>query len=114
MSVLHRVEVDVVKMAFKVLDFFDCVFPELWLPDSAPPILLASFADTTFAAAGSKPSLSELGFDPLPTAGVVRVSRRHAPYRVKMVGQQNDCATIKRMRCNAFTHHVSKNRARDL
>ena len=94
---LHGVEVDVIEMALKVFDFFDRMFPKFWLPDSSPTIVLSSLTDIALRAAVGKPTLCELGFDPLPTARVVCISRRHAPDRVEMIGQQDDCATVERV-----------------
>lgn len=95
-------------MAFKVVDLFDRVFPEFWLPDSTSTIFLTPFADFAFRSATIKSSLSELDFDPLPTSRVVRVSRWHAPDRMQMVRQQNNCVAIKRKRFHAFTHQLPR------
>ncbi len=81
----HWIEVDVVEMAFKVVFVFDRVFPELRLPDATPPIGLSSRRDFAFRTARSKPPLSELCFDPLPSAGVIRIAPRHTPDRMKMI-----------------------------
>ena len=85
MPVLHWIEVDVIKMALEVVFLFDRVLPELGLPDSTPPIGLSSVGDFAFGTTRRKPPLSELRFDPLPSAGVVRIAPRHTPDRMKMI-----------------------------
>ena len=46
----HGVELDAIEVAFKALDFFDRLFPEFWLPDSSPTIILSSLTDITVRA----------------------------------------------------------------
>ena len=85
MSVFHRIEVDVIEMAFEVVFLFDRVFPELRLPDSTSAVGLSPLCDFVFGTTRRKPALSELCFNPLPSAGVVRIARRHTPDRMKMI-----------------------------
>ena len=110
--VFHRIEVDVIKMALEVVFLFDRVFPKLGLPDSTPPVGLSSLRDFTFRTTRRKPPLCELRFDPLPSAGVIRIAPRHAPDRMEMIRQQHDCADFKRMRLLTFPNHVAEDRAR--
>lgn len=111
-AVLYRIEMDVVEMAFKIVLFFNRVLPKLRLPNSAPTIIFSSLRDFTFGPARRKPTLRELGLNPLPTPRVVRVTARHAPNRMKMVRQQHNRANLKRMRSLTFANDISKNRPR--
>ena len=112
MPVFHRVEVDVIEMVLEVVFPFDRVLPEPGLPDSTAPIRLSTLRDFAFGTTRRKPPLSELRFDPLPSAGVIRIAPRHAPDGMKMIRQQHDRADLKRMRLQTFPNHVPENRSR--
>lgn len=95
--VFHRIPVDVVKVAFEVVFVPDRVLPELWLPDPPPDIVLSALRDGDLSSAAFKPALGELSLDPLPAAGIVRVTFRHAPDCVEVLRQQHDRANVERV-----------------
>lgn len=74
-----RVVVDVIEMALEVIFVFDRVFPELRLPDTLAPFVLASGRNIAFGSARGQPTTGKLSFDPLPSRRILRIARRHAP-----------------------------------
>ena len=84
-AMFYWIVMDVIKVVLEVVFLFDGVFPELRLPNSTAAIVLPPIGDSTFGATGSKPPLSKLRLDPLPSARVVGISRWHAPDGVEMI-----------------------------
>ena len=57
---------DVMKMSFKIRFIPDVVFPEMALPDAAPPVAQTRCGAPLFLAALQKPFVGEPRFDSRP------------------------------------------------
>src|SRR5688500_5262149 len=85
-TVLDRIEVDVVEMTLKILFVHDHVFPEPALPDAA-----FSFGGADIGTMfGLWQSTGESGFDARPAIRVVGVAFGQPPQAMQMLGQHHD------------------------
>ena len=101
-AVFHRVVMDVIEAALKVLDVFQRVLPVFGLPDSATTVTSASRRDGLFKTTGSQPPFCELSLDPSHAFRVRGIPRRERPDAVTRVGQQHNRLDIEGSTALAF------------
>lgn len=85
----------IIRMIMEILLISNGVFHESRLPNTAPALFGVSLADFDFTPSRRRPILGERGFDGFPSIGVVIVTRRERPDRVKVIWKQNDCNLVE-------------------
>ena len=84
MTMFDRVVMDVVAMAFKIPLITNLVFPIAVLPDGLFAFVLEGGRAGGFELGGA--TAGEMGFNPHPAGGVIRVVRWQGPETVQVVG----------------------------
>ena len=104
MTVLDRVAMNVVDMPRIVVITADHVFPVTPLPDAALAFFLPAVATPFSAGQISR----EAGLDQSPALCKSRIVRRQCPYRMQMVGQDDDGMDMKEMASLDPSHCIAQ------
>lgn len=103
-TVLHRIDVDVVDVIGQITIIADRVLPITALPDAAFASRLPRGVDKFVFRDGSRKS----GFDRTPASGVVRVTLRQHPNRVHVVRQHHSRDDFKRPFSARRSHRIAQ------
>src|SRR4051794_24737912 len=94
-SVLYRIEMNVIDVAFKISLIANGMFPISSLPYPLFPLGCFALRSRLCRIKTSRKS----AFDQTPAGGKICVAIRQFPYRMEMIGQNANCDGFKGPRC---------------